>query len=139
MLKRIYFFIIITLTAVYSANAQSSVLDLGIRLQKDVGLYSENGIAINYSDKRLKPDRLYFGFSYFTSRLGTAFNSNAVKQDNFLLSSAWYFRQNHVIRPFVRANAGYFASDYPTILMYFRINHYCYPRIWVCPSKYTSR
>ena len=61
------------------------------------------------------PDRLYFGFSYFTSRLGKAINSNAIKQDNFLLSAAWYFKPNHIIRPFVRLNTGCFLSDYPAI------------------------
>jgi len=115
MLKRIYFSALLLMTAVYTASAQSSVLDVGVRLQRDVGLYAENGIAINFSDKNVKSDKLYFGFSYFTTRLGTAFNSNAIKQDNFLLSAAWYFRQNRVIRPFVRANAGYFDSDYPAL------------------------
>ena len=37
--------------AIQSAKAQSSVLDLGVRLQKDVGLYSENGISVNYSNQ----------------------------------------------------------------------------------------
>ncbi len=115
MLIRTYFLVIIMIITTHFASAQSSVLDVGVRLQKDVGLYSENGVAISYSDKGLLPDRLYFGFSYFTSRLATAFNSNAIKQDNFLLSSAWYFRQHHVLRPFVRANAGYFESTYPEI------------------------
>jgi hypothetical protein len=95
-----------------SLKAQNSVLDLGVRLQKDIGLYYENGISVNYSDKNLKPDRWYFGFSYFTSRLGTALNSNAIKQDNFLLSTSYYFKQNHALRPFVRLNAGYFSADY---------------------------
>jgi hypothetical protein len=95
-----------------SLKAQNSVLDLGARLQKDIGLYYENGISINYSDKGLKPDRWYFGFSYFSSRLGTAINSNAIKQDNFLLSTSYYFKQNHALRPFVRLNAGYFSANY---------------------------
>jgi len=112
MLKTIYFLAIIITMAIQSAKAQSSVLDLGVRLQKDVGLYSENGISVNYSNQNLMPDRLYFGFSYFTSRLGTAFNSNAIKQDNFLLSASYYFRRNRILRPFVRLNAGYFDADY---------------------------
>lgn len=112
MLKKAIFTLFI-FAACHSVNAQSSVLDIGIRLQKDVGLYYENGISVSYSDKHQAPDRLYFGFNYFTSRLGTAFNSNAIKQDNFLLSSAWYFRHKHIIRPFVRGNAGYFSAAYP--------------------------
>jgi len=97
----------------FAVHAQSSVLDVGTRLQRDIGLYAENGVSLSYSDKKLKPDRLYFGFTYFTSRLGTAFNTNAIKQDNFLVSTAWYFRHNHTIRPFTRLNAGYFYSHYP--------------------------
>jgi len=112
MLKAIYFLIILTIAAVHCANAQSSVLDVGARLQKDIGLYTENGMSINYSNKNLMPETLYFGFTYVTSRLGTALNSNAIKQDNFLFSPAYYFRRNKVIRPFVRLNAGYFAADY---------------------------
>ena len=114
MLKQISLSLFV-LIVYHSANAQTSFLDVGIRLQKDVGLYYENGIAINYSNKNLAPDRLYFGFSYASSRLGTALGSNAIKQDNFLLSSAWYFRRGHVIRPFVRANVGYFESSYASI------------------------
>lgn len=87
-------------------------MDVGIRLQKTVNLYSENGITVSYSDKGLLPDKLHFGFSYVTSRLGTAFNSNAVKQDNYLVSSAWYFRRKRIIRPFVRVNSGYFSAHY---------------------------
>jgi len=106
------FLIILAVTLCYFAKAQSSVLDLGLRLQKDIGLYSENGISINFSDKNLLPDRLYIGFSYFTSRIGTAFSSNAIKQDNFLISPAYYFRRDKLIRPFIRLNAGYFDADY---------------------------
>jgi hypothetical protein len=115
MLKRNCLLLFLFIGAWHFANAQSSILDAGIRLQRDIGLYSENGVAVSYSDKKLMPDRLYFGFSYFTSRVGTAFNSNAIKQDNFLLSAAWYFRHKHMVRPFVRVNAGYFASDYPAL------------------------
>jgi hypothetical protein len=112
MKKGIYLLTILIVTAFHGALAQSSVLDVGVRLQKTVNLYSENGIAISYSDKGLLADRLYFGASYATSRLGTAFHSNAIKQDNYLVSAAWYFRRGHVIRPFVRANGGYFSADY---------------------------
>lgn len=112
MKKGIYLLIILMAVALKSALAQSSVLDVGVRLQKTVNLYSENGIAVSYSAKGLWADKLYFGASYATSRLGTAFNSNAIKQDNYLVSAAWYFRRDHVVRPFIRANGGYFSADY---------------------------
>jgi len=112
MLKHKYFYILFISCSVHFANAQNSVLDVGLRLQKTVNLYSENGIAVSYSDKGLLPDRLYFGFSYVTSRLGTAFHSNAIKQDNYLVSAGWYFRRKHIIRPFGRVNTGYFSASY---------------------------
>jgi hypothetical protein len=93
-------------------KAQNSVFDVGLRFQKSVNLYSENGISLNYSSRKLRPDRLFFGFTYVTSRLGSAYKSNAIKQDNYRLSSAWVFRQKHVWRPFVRGNLGYFSADY---------------------------
>ncbi len=112
LLERTYFLAILLILAANSACAQSSVFDVGVRLQQAVNLYAENGIALSYSNKALLPDRLYFGFSYVSSRLGSAFNANAIKQDNLLVSSAWYFRQHRVIRPFVRLNTGYFSADY---------------------------
>ncbi|MDP9047020.1 MAG: hypothetical protein M3N14_02715 [Bacteroidota bacterium] len=112
MKKVIYILMLLMSASLRGAHAQGSVLDLGVRLQKTVNLYSENGVAVSYSDKGLLADRLYFGASYATTRLGTAFHSNAIKQDNYLVSAAWYFRRNRVIRPFVRANGGYFSADY---------------------------
>src|SRR5476651_917909 len=111
MLKQ-YSIIILLFIAGRSGYAQSSVLDAGIRLQKAIGLYSENGFTLNYSNKNYSPDKLYLGFSYYTSRLGTAYHSNAIKQDNYLLSAAWYFRHSKIIRPFTRLNVGYFSADY---------------------------
>ena len=111
MLKPINIFIVL-LFSIRSADAQSPVLDAGFRFQQTVNLYNENGIAMGYSNKRLKPERLYFGFSYVTSCLGTAFHSNAIKQNNYLVSAAWYFRRKHIIRPFGRLNTGYFSADY---------------------------
>jgi len=99
-------------TGYLAANAQNSVLDVGIRMQKEIGLYYENGFTLNYSYKNLMPDKLYFGLTYVSSRFGTAINSNAIKQDNFLFSPAYYFRKNHLIRPFVRVDVGYFDADY---------------------------
>jgi hypothetical protein len=113
MSKSITFFILFFLTfSVHFSNAQSPIFDVGIRLQQTVNLYNENGIAASYSCKRLKNNKLYFGFSYVTSRLGTALNSHAIKQDNYLVSAGWYFRRKHIIRPLVRLNTGYFSASY---------------------------
>ena len=112
MCRKANFFSLLFVCCMQFAHAQSRILDVGIRLQQTVNLYNENGISFNYSSKKFKPDRLYFGFTYVTSRLGSAFNSHAVKQDNFLVSGAWYIRRKHIIRPFGRLNTGYFSADY---------------------------
>ena len=113
MSKSMYFLILFFLTfSVRFSNAQSPVLDVGIRLQQTVNLYNENGVAVSYSFKKLKNDKLYFGFSYVTSRLGTALHSNAIQQDNYLVSATWYFRRKHIIRPLLRVNTGYFSASY---------------------------
>jgi hypothetical protein len=99
----------------YSANcafSQSRVLDVGARFQKTVNLYLENGITAEYSDNSLLSKRLYLGFSYISSRFGTAIGTNALKQDNFLLSASWYARPERLLRPLARANIGYFIADY---------------------------
>lgn len=89
-----------------------SVLDVGLRLQKAVGLYAENGLTAQYTSQKLASQRLYFGVSYVTSRLGTAFRSNAIRQDNFLVNASYFFRPRWVVRPVARLNAGYFVADY---------------------------
>lgn len=96
-----------------SAQPLGAVLDVGIRLQKSIGLYAENGVTVQYTNPKLASNRLYVGVSYVTSRLGTALvSSNAIKQDNVLLSASYYFRPTRLIRPVIKANAGYFAANY---------------------------
>jgi hypothetical protein len=95
-----------------SPSPSGALLDVGIRLQKSINLYAENGITAQYTNDKLAHQRLYFGLSYVTSRLGTALNSNAIKQDNVLLSASYYFWMKRQIRPVIKANIGYFAADY---------------------------
>ncbi len=89
-----------------------SILDVGIRLQKAINLYAENGVTVQYTNPKLVRQRLYLGLSYVTSRLGTALNTNAIKQDNALLTASYFFRPKWLIRPVVKANVGYFKADY---------------------------
>lgn len=94
----------------YDSIAQQRVLDVGIRVQKAVNLYYENGFTIQYSSEALAEERVYFGLSYVSSRFGTAMGSNALKQDNFLFSTSYFFRPEKLIRPMLRANIGYFSA-----------------------------
>jgi outer membrane receptor for ferrienterochelin and colicin len=88
--------------------SQLNKVDIGIRFQKTVDLYYENGITGQYNFSK----RVVFGASYITSRLGSAINSNAIKQDNFFISGAYLFRPNKMLQPFTRLNIGYFTADY---------------------------
>ena len=92
--------------------AQESTLDVGLRIQKSASFYFENGISVHYSDARLFADRLFLGVGLVSSRLGSALGSNAIKQDTFFLSAAWYLRKAKTIRPYGKLNAGYFRADY---------------------------
>ncbi len=104
-------FIILFLFSI-PAVSQEKDLDVGLRFQKSVNLYYENGITVQYSNDRLLSKRLYVGLSYVSSRLGTAMGSNAINQDNFLVSGTWMFRPQENLQPFVRLNTGYFIADY---------------------------
>jgi hypothetical protein len=92
--------------------AQESTLDVGVRIQKSASFYFENGVSVRYSDGRLFTDKLFLGISIVSSRLGSALSSNAINQDTFLLSAAWYWRQSKSVRPFGQFNTGYFRADY---------------------------
>jgi len=83
----------------------------GVRIQKTHQLYFENGITLNYSSNKLWDKRIHLGLSYVTSRLGTAFHSNALKQDNYLASLQFNFRRAKIASPIVKLNAGYFYVD----------------------------
>lgn len=105
-----YFFLFLTLASVPSLAQRQ--LDVGVRLQKAIGLYTENGLTAQYTPDGRGSQRLYFGLSYVTSRLGTALGSNAIRQDNFLASVGYYFRPKWLVRPVAKLNVGYFAADY---------------------------
>ncbi|GAB2768956.1 hypothetical protein GCM10010465_12850 [Actinomadura fibrosa] len=84
----------------------------GIRIQKAHELYWENGFTLDLTSPKLLDNRFHLGMSYVTSRLGSAMGSNAIKQDNFLLSLGYHFRPEKKLQPFTRLNTGYFHSDY---------------------------
>jgi hypothetical protein len=94
------------------AQAQGPSLEAGLRFQKTLNLYYENGLTVQYRNPALLSNRLQVGLTYVSSRLGSAIGSNAIKQDNIFLSGAYLFRMRRTVHPFVRANAGWFQADY---------------------------
>lgn len=122
--KKKLVFILFFLTFFLGIEAQTSVpkkdwikdLKVGIRIQKAQELYWENGLAIDFTSPKIANDRIHLGFSYVTTRLGSAMGTNAIKQDNFLFNVGYYFRHQKKIQPFIRANTGYFYADYESDL-----------------------
>lgn len=91
--------------------AYSQTLEVGVRIQKTQEMYWENGVSAQYSFAKFKPNQFFVGFDYVTSRLGSAYHSNAIKQDSYLLSGSWLFNKNKPYHFVTRLNMGYFYSD----------------------------
>jgi hypothetical protein len=90
-------------------------LKIGFRLQQSWNMYNENGITIEYTPKNLLNDQLSFGATYVSTRIGSAYNSNAIIQDNIVLHSSYMFSSSS-LAPLIRLNAGYCFADYESTL-----------------------
>ena len=66
--------------------------------------------SIQYRFSNFKPDRFVLGFDAVSSRFGSAFRSNAIKQESYLLSGSWLFNKRKSYHLSARLNAGYFYS-----------------------------
>lgn len=94
------------------AHAQD--FHLGGKTQKTYGMYWENGLSAQYSFAGFYPGRLHVGLDYYTTRLGSAIGSNALKQDNLVATTAWYFRKDKAFRLLTKLNMGIFKVDLET-------------------------
>ena len=86
-------------------------LALGGRFQKTNKLYWENGITTDFASEALLQKKLHLKFSYASSRLGSAIQSNAIKQDNYLIGLDWRFRSEKDFQLFTGINTGFFHAD----------------------------
>jgi hypothetical protein len=107
-------FLFLCLNAQHSGtnNGWPGELKGGIRIQKTQKLYWENGFSFDFASPKIADNRIHFGASYITTRLGSAMGSNAIKQDNYLISAGYHFYHEKQFQPFTRLNAGYFHADY---------------------------
>lgn len=94
-----------------SATAQEHALYLGAKAQVTVGMYWENGLSLSYSPP-WQHDQLYIGLDYVSSRWGSAFSSNALQQDNYLLSVSYAFLKASWFKPLTQLNFGWLYADY---------------------------
>ena len=84
---------------------------LGLRLQKTPNLYYENGLMLDFSSDKLMSSKLHLGVGFVSSRLGSAMGSNALKQEEYLLSAGFIFRQGKMLNPIFKLNTGVFMLD----------------------------
>ena len=113
-LSVLFVFIVLCLKAQSSGTNDGWPGELkgGIRIQKTQKLYWENGFSFDFASPKIADSRIHLGASYVTTRLGSAIGSNAIKQDNYLISGGYYFRHQKQFQPFTRLNTGYFHADY---------------------------
>lgn len=87
-------------------------IKVGLIFQRTHYMYLENGIGVDYSNVSIFQKQLHFKAAYISSRFGSAIESNAIKQDNFLLGADWRFRSGKSLEIPVGLNTGLFIADY---------------------------
>ena len=105
------FLLVISLLLAVHSKALAQNLHLGLNFQKTHSMYWENGITVQYSFSHFKPEQLYVGVSYNSSRLGSALGSNALKQDSYRAFASWYLGKEKKLRIPLVLNIGYFRAD----------------------------
>jgi len=95
-------------------KAQTAIpyeLAVGLRVQKTEQLYWENGVGADFTSDFLLQKKIHLKLSYVTSRIGSAFLSNAVRQDNVIIGADWRFRSDKDFQLFAGLNTGFFHAD----------------------------
>jgi hypothetical protein len=98
-----------------SAQEESSAagrLDVGLNFKKYGGFYWVNGVAAEFSSKKILKEKLSFGLSIQSSLLGSAIASNAISTFETELAAIKYFRRSKSLQPFIRLNSGFAVNDY---------------------------
>lgn len=84
---------------------------VGIKMQKSHNMYWENGLSFQYSFSNLKEGSLYFGMNIISSRLGSAWQTNALKQTSYTLSAAWFNRKDKNLQFYGSLVMGIFKAN----------------------------
>lgn len=108
MHKRISRTVFVILGFFISFHISAQKLNLGVKFQKTHTLYWENGITAQYSFENLRPDQFFIGLEILSSRLGSAINSNALKQDSYIGSLSYYLRNKKDFQIKTKMNIGFF-------------------------------
>jgi hypothetical protein len=110
MICRYIFLFILVLGSVGFA-AEPGRFSAGLKFQKTLNLYYENGLELGYTHDGLWKQRIQFQISYISSRFGSAMGSNALVQDYYQASTGLHFRPEKLFDPFLQINMGYFRYD----------------------------
>ena len=105
-----FFFCLFSLV-ILAEEPASYELGVGLRFQKTEQLYWENGVGADFTSDFLLQKKIHLKLSYATSRLGTAFLSNAIRQDNYLIGADWHFMADKPFQIFAGLNTGFFHAD----------------------------
>jgi len=109
-MNRLVLFSILVLVSA-TTLAGNNTLKLGLKMKKTPNLYYENGVAVDLSSDRFLNNKLHLGASFVSSRLGSALGSNALKQEEYLISAGFVFRNGKLINPILKINTGLFMLD----------------------------
>ena len=113
-MPKVFLVLLCTLITVSRVSqAQTHDIMAGIRAQKSINLYLECGASVYYRSDNILNQRVSFGLHYVSSRLGSAINSNAIKQDRVFISSHYVFRSQKKLSLLTGTNLGYFHAYYP--------------------------
>jgi len=113
-MKKVIIFLVFFYVAIPFSNAQNNTLyefGVGVRFQKTQSLYWENGIGADFTSDFLLHRKIHLKMGYASSRMGSAFDSNAIKQDNYLIGADWRFRSEKDLQIFAGVNTGFFHAD----------------------------
>jgi hypothetical protein len=97
--------LLLALGLAWSSDFQCSV---GPRFEKTIDLFWENGAEVACSSSSILWSHLGMGASITSTRIGSAFESNALQQEQYLLNARWIFRPQKRVEPYVGINAGWF-------------------------------
>ncbi len=113
-MRKVVLCVLFSIVFVVQSNAQFASnyeLGVGLRIQKTEQLYWENGIGLDYTSDFLMKKKIHIKMSYASSRIGSAFGTNAIKQDNYLIGADWRFRSDKYFQIFAGLNTGFFHFD----------------------------
>ena len=110
-----YKVILVILFLSWNSKAQNQ-LDFGINAQKSYGFIWENGITMAYSSPNILKKRIQVGAYFLSSSLGSAYSSNAVRQEQAVLFGRYFFvkrlDKTPILQPFGQLNIGYIKAHF---------------------------